>query len=50
MRIVVAFTWPSQRGHTNLVQDVNDKAPRAFVAGYHLAWFLQGFPSAAGLA
>jgi len=42
--VVVAFTWPSQRGATSLVRDVNDKARRAFVAGYHLAWFLQGFP------
>jgi hypothetical protein len=42
--IVVAFTWPSQRGAASLVRDVNDKARRAFVAGYHLARFLQGFP------
>jgi hypothetical protein len=42
--IVVSFTWPSHRGDTNLVLDANDKARRAFVAGYHLARFIQRFP------
>jgi hypothetical protein len=42
--VVVAFDWPSQRTQSNLVRDANEKARRAFVAGYHLARFLQGFP------
>jgi Alpha/beta hydrolase of unknown function (DUF900) len=43
--IIVEFDWPSQLVYANLVRDGNDKARRAFVAGYHLARFLQGFPS-----
>lgn len=42
--IVVAFDWPSQITRPNLVKDGNEKARRSFVAGYHLARFLQGFP------
>jgi hypothetical protein len=42
--VVVSFTWPSRRDHANLILDANDKARRAFVAGYHLARFIQGFP------
>jgi Alpha/beta hydrolase of unknown function (DUF900) len=43
--IVVEFNWPSERVYANLFRDVSDKGRRAFVAGYHLARFLQGFPS-----
>jgi hypothetical protein len=43
--IIVEFDWPSQLLYANLIRDANDKARRAFVAGYHLARFLQGFPS-----
>jgi hypothetical protein len=43
--LVVEFDWPSERVYANLFRDVNDKGRRAFVAGYHLARFLQGFPS-----
>jgi Alpha/beta hydrolase family len=43
--MIVAFHWPSHLAHANLVRDANDKARLAFVAGYHLARFLQGFPS-----
>jgi hypothetical protein len=42
--IVVEFDWPSEMRYANLYRDANDKARRAFVAGYHLARFLQGFP------
>jgi hypothetical protein len=42
--VVVTFTWPSQRVFTNLIRDANDMARRAFVAGYHLARYLEGFP------
>jgi Alpha/beta hydrolase of unknown function (DUF900) len=43
--IIVEFDWPSQLVHANLLRDANDKARRAFVAAYHLARFLQGFPA-----
>ncbi len=42
--IVVEFERPSERLYRNLVRDLNHKTHRAFVAGYHLARFLQGFP------
>jgi hypothetical protein len=42
--IIVEFDWPSQLAHLNLYRDGNEKARLAFVAGYHLARFLQGFP------
>ena len=42
--IVVVFDWPSQLVYANLVRDANDKARRAYVAGYHLARYLRGFP------
>ncbi|WP_435020767.1 alpha/beta hydrolase [Tundrisphaera sp. TA3] len=43
--VVVAFDWPSQRIYPNLIKDANEKARRAAVAGYHLARFLQAFPT-----
>jgi hypothetical protein len=43
--MIVEFHWPSQLARANLIRDANDKARLAFVAGYHLARFLQGFPS-----
>jgi hypothetical protein len=42
--VVIAFDWPSQRVYRNDVRDINEKGRRAFVAGYHLARFVQGFP------
>jgi hypothetical protein len=42
--VVIAFDWPSQRVYPNPIRDANDKARRAFVAGYHLARFLGRFP------
>ena len=43
--IVVTFDWPSEFAHPNVIRDSNDKARLAFVAGFHLARFLQGFPA-----
>jgi hypothetical protein len=43
--IVVTFDWPSEVAHPNVIRDGNDKARLAFVAGFHLARFLQGFPA-----
>ena len=43
--IVVTFDWPSEFAHPNVIRDTNDKARLAFVAGFHLARFLQGFPA-----
>jgi Alpha/beta hydrolase family len=43
--IVVTLDWPSEFAHPNVIWDANDKARLAFVAGYHLARFLQGFPA-----
>jgi hypothetical protein len=42
--VVIAFDWPSQRVYRNDIRDINEKGRRAFVAGYHLARFVQGFP------
>jgi hypothetical protein len=43
--IVVNFDWPSELNQLNVIRDVNDKARLAFVAGFHLARLLQGFPA-----
>jgi hypothetical protein len=43
--VVIAFDWPSQRIYRNDVLDINEKGRRAYVAGYHLARFVQGFPA-----
>jgi pimeloyl-ACP methyl ester carboxylesterase len=43
--IVVIFNWPSDLTHLNVVRDANDQARLAFVAGFHLARLLQGFPA-----
>jgi Alpha/beta hydrolase family len=43
--IVVTFDWPSEFAHANVIRDSNEKARLAFVAGYHLGRFLQGFPA-----
>jgi hypothetical protein len=43
--VVVTFDWPSECAHPNVIRDANEKARLAFVAGYHLARFLQGFPA-----
>ena len=42
--VVIAFDWPSQRVYRNDIRDIEEKARRAYVAGYHLARFLQAFP------
>ncbi len=42
--VLVAFDWPSQRVYHTEVRDVNEKCRRAFLAGYHLARFVQAFP------
>ncbi len=43
--IVIAFDWPSQRVYRNDTRDINEKGRRAYVAGYHLARFVNSFPS-----
>jgi hypothetical protein len=43
--VVIAFDWPSQRIYRRDSRDINEKGRRAYVAGYHLARFLQAFPS-----
>jgi hypothetical protein len=43
--VVIAFDWPSQRIYRNDVLDINEKGRRAYVAGYHLARFVQSFPA-----
>ena len=42
--VVIAFDWPSQRIYQNDLRDINEKGRRAYVAGFHLASFLLGFP------
>jgi hypothetical protein len=48
--LVVEFDWPSQLTYPNLIRDANEKARRAYVAGYHLARFLQRFPEASRIS
>jgi hypothetical protein len=43
--VVIEFDWPSQRVYQNDSKDINEKGRRAYVAGYHLAKFVQAFPS-----
>jgi Alpha/beta hydrolase family len=43
--IVVTFDWPSEFADPHVFRDGNEKARLAFVAGFHLARFLQGFPA-----
>jgi hypothetical protein len=42
--VIIAFDWPSQRIYKNDYRDINEKGRRAYIAGYHLARFVQGFP------
>jgi hypothetical protein len=42
--VVIAFDWPSQRVYRNDILDINEKGRRAYIAGYHLACFLETFP------
>lgn len=42
--VTVVFDWPSQKVSPNPVRDINEKCRRAFIAGYHLARFLQALP------
>jgi Alpha/beta hydrolase of unknown function (DUF900) len=43
--IVVTFDWPSEFADLNVFRDANEKARLSFVAGFHLARYLQGFPA-----
>ena len=43
--VVIAFDWPSERIYKNGTRDINEKGRRAYVAGYHLARFVLGFPA-----
>lgn len=43
--VVIAFDWPSQRIYRSDPKDIDEKGRRAYVAGFHLARFLQGFPA-----
>jgi hypothetical protein len=43
--VIIAFDWPSQRVYKLDVRDINEKGRRAFVAGFHLARFVQAFPA-----
>ena len=42
--LFIAFDWPSERSLPLLAVDLNEKARRSRVAGYHLARFLQASP------
>lgn len=42
--VLIAFDWPSQRVDPHDSHDIEEKARRAYVAGYHLARFVQSFP------
>jgi hypothetical protein len=43
--VVIAFDWPSQRVYRNDARDIEEKGRRAYIAGFHLARFLQAFPT-----
>lgn len=43
--LFVVFDWPSERSLRSLVRDLNEKARRSQVAGYHLARFLEVAPA-----
>ncbi len=43
--LFIIFDWPSERILRSLEVDLNEKAKRSRVAGYHLARFLQAAPS-----
>ncbi len=43
--LFIVFDWPSERELTDLYADLNDKARRTRIAGYHLARFLQQAPA-----
>ena len=42
--LFVVFDWPSERVRRSLVPDLNEKARRSRIAGYHLARFLEATP------
>ena len=42
--LVVVFDWPSDRVHLDPIRDLDEKQRRGYVAGYHLARYLQAFP------
>ncbi|WP_406698163.1 alpha/beta hydrolase [Singulisphaera sp. Ch08] len=43
--VFVVFDWPSERVRPDLVVDLNEKARRSQIAGYHLSRFLQAAPA-----
>jgi hypothetical protein len=47
--LFVVFDWPSERVSRRLVPDLNEKARRSRITGYHLARFLQAAPPGARL-
>jgi hypothetical protein len=44
--VLIAFDWPSQRVYQFDPRDINEKGRRAYIAGDHLARFVQAFPAA----
>jgi hypothetical protein len=42
--LFVDFDWPSWRVFKSDVRDINEKGRRAYIAGLHLAQFIQTFP------
>lgn len=42
--VFITFNWPSWRIYDWDIKDINEKGRRAFIAGLHLAQFLQTFP------
>jgi hypothetical protein len=42
--VFIVFDWPSERVLPDLIMDLNEKARRSRVAGYHFARFLQTTP------
>lgn len=43
--LLIVFDWPSEQIYHNVLRDINEKARRAYVAGYHLARFVETFPT-----
>jgi hypothetical protein len=48
--VVIAFDWPSERVYRSDPRDVNEKGRRAYIAGFHLARFLQAFPASSRIS
>ncbi len=43
--VIITFDWPSQSRFLFVIPRVNEECRRAVVAGYHLAHFIQAFPT-----